>query len=174
MGNSAKVTLTVEAFEVLNSGIKAGVIPSTFLEKMDLRSGTADGQIDLVYAVTTTAVAAGGTTEYDLDGVLEDSFGNVITFAEVNMIAVRNKRSTALAWLQVGPAAATGFGTLTANKGFWLVATDRSNVGPDSWLVLYDKVGVPVTGALKDLAIDTSAVVGATNSWDLLILGRSA
>jgi hypothetical protein len=53
---------------------------------------------------------------------------------------------------------------------------DQGNiVGPGAWLTLYDPTGVPVTAGTGDLlTITTSAVVGATNAWDILILGRSA
>ena len=177
---SAKVNLSIKALEVLNEGIKAGVIPASIIEDLDLRSGTADGQINLAYGTTATTVAASSTTGYDLAGALVDTFGKPITFAEVVLIALRNKRSTALAYITVGPAAANGFGALAGGKGFWVAdiaadADNRSVVGPDSWMVLYDKVGVPVTAGTGDLlTVSTSAVVGDVNTWDLLILGRSA
>ena len=175
MGNAtAKVRLSIEAREILSSAIKAGVVPSTILEDLDLRNGTDDGEIDLAFAVTETSKAASGTDDYELDGAVTDSFGKAITFAEVVLILVRNRRTTALAWLQVGPSVANGFGTIDSNKGFFKAATDRAVVGPSGWYCAYDPTGVVVDGTHSDFAVDTSAVAGATNSWDLLILGRSA
>ena len=99
---------------------------------------------------------------------------------EVCLIAVRNKRTTALAYLDVGPHATNGFGRLVSSRGFWPAdvgadADQGSIVAPDSWLVLYAKDGVPVTAGTGDmLRVTTSGVVGSTNTWDLLVIGRSA
>jgi hypothetical protein len=116
----------------------------------------------------------------DLSGALTDSFGNVVQFAEVVLIALRNNRVDAGAYIQLAPAAANGFGRLASSKGFWpadiAADADQGNiVGPSAWLTLYDPTGVPVTAGTGDiLSIITSATVGATNAWDILILGRSA
>jgi len=190
MGNaSGKVNMTIVGREILNSGIRTGAIPANILIDMDLRNGTSNGQIDLVYAVTETAKAASSTTVYDLAGTLTDSLGNTLTFVEVVLIAIRNRRNTALAWLSIGPDATNGFGGLSGNKGFWAadVAADADNlsivgpaVGTDekkdmAWLVVHDPTGVPVTGGSADeLAVICSAVAGDVNSWDLIIMGRSA
>jgi hypothetical protein len=177
---SARINIDLRAQELLASGIRAGVIPSTFSVVSDLTTGTSDGKIDLVFASTAASVSASTITSYDLAGSLVDSFGNVLTFVEVVLIAVRNKRTTALAYLDVGPHATNGFGRLASSRGFWPAdigadADQGSIVAPDSWLVLYNADGVPVTAATADiLRVTTSAVVGATNSWDILILGRSA
>lgn len=171
---SAKVKINIEAFELLSTAIKKGVVPASIIEDLDLRNGTANGQIDLAFARSESGKAASGTTTYALDGTVLDSYGNTITFKEVVLILVRNNRATALAYLEVGPNAADGFGTLTASKGFWKDASDRSIVAPESWYVAYDEVGVVVDATHADLDVATSAVVGATNSWDILVLGRSA
>jgi hypothetical protein len=115
-----------------------------------------------------------------LAGSLINAVGGAVVFAEVCLIAVRNKRTTALAYLDVGPHATNGFGRLASSRGFWPadIAADAdqgSIVAPDSWLILYNKDGVPVTAGTADiLRVTTSAVVGSTNSWDILVLGRSA
>ena len=81
--------------------------------------------------------------------------------------------------LLLAPSTANGFGRLAAGKGFWSADIaadfDQGNiVGPGSWLVLYDAAGVPTTpGSVDILSITTSATVGSTNAWDILILGRS-
>jgi len=177
---SARVNLDIRAQELLSSGIRAGVIPATFSVLLDLTTGTSDGQADLVYAASPSSVAASTVTSYDLAGSLVDSFGTSLTFVEVCLIAVRNKRTTALAYLDVGPHATNGFGRLASSRGFWPAdagadADQGSIVAPDSWLVLYSKDGVPVTAGTGDvLRVTTSGVVGSTNSWDILIIGRSA
>lgn len=177
---SARVNIDIRAQELLSSGIRAGVIPANFAVVLDLTNGTADGSCDLAYAASPSGIAASTVTSYDLAGSLVDSFGTTLTFAEVCLIAVRNKRTTALAYLDVGPHATNGFGRLASSRGFWPAdigadADQGSIVAPDSWLVLYQKDGVPVTAGTGDvLRVTTSGVVGSINTWDILILGRSA
>lgn len=182
MGNaSARVTIDIRAQDLLQSGIRAGVIPTTFLQQLDLNNGTTDGKIDLIYGKSESGKAASSTTSYDLVGTsLTDSFGAAVSFAEVALIAIKNTRTTALAYLQVGPHATNGFGKFASSRGFWGATADVTNgsgntIAPDSWLVLYNKDGVPCSGGASDiLAVVTSAVSGDTNSWDILICGRSA
>lgn len=175
---SARISLDIRAQELLSSGIRAGVIPSTFSVLLDLTNGTADGSCDLAYAASPSGIAASTTTDYDLAGALVDSFGTPLTFAEVCLIAVRNKRTTALAYLTVGSSDA--FGLLASSRGFWPAdigadGDQGSIVAPDSWLVLYQKDGVPVTAGTADgLKVVTSGVAGSINTWDILIIGRSA
>lgn len=178
---SARIRIDIVAQDLLSSGIKAGVVPIKFQETIDLLNGTSDGTIDLVYGVTESSKAASTIFPYDLVGVsLQDSFGTAVSFAEVVLIAVKNKRTTALAYLDVGPHATNGFGRLASSRGFWpadaAADADQGNiVAPDSWMVLYNKDGVPAgAGATDVLRVTTSGVAGATNSWDLLICGRSA
>ena len=181
MGNAtASVNLSITARDVLNTGLKAGVIPIQFATAVELNNGLLDSQIDLAWSASRVGMAAGGTTNMDLHGALTDSFGNTVQFAEVVLIALRNNRADAGAYLLLAPAAANGFGRLAASKGFWSADIaadfDQGNiVGPSSWLCLYDPTGVPTTpGSVDVLSITTSAVAGSTNAWDILILGRSA
>lgn len=175
---TAKLDVNVTAWQVINDGIKAGTIPARFSVVADLASGTSDGQINLVYAVTETAKAASSTTSYDLTALTYQ--GETINFAEVVLIALYNKRTTALAYLTVKPSAAAPFGLLAGSKGFWPadVAGDNDQgdvVGPEGWFIKYDKVGVPAAnGSTDGLQVVASAVAGDTNTWDLLILGRAS
>lgn len=178
--SSARVLIDIQAQDLIAAGIVAGVIPAKFLEQFNLDTGTADGKCDLVYAKTESAIAASTITSYDLSGSLLGPGGAACVFVEVALIAIRNKRTTALAYLDIGPHATNGFGRLASSRGFWPAdvgadADQGSIVEPEGWLVLYSKGGVPVTAGTADiLRVTTSAVVGSTNSWDLLIIGRSA
>jgi hypothetical protein len=180
MGNaSASVSLSITARDVLNSGLSRGVIPIQFAQVLELNNGLLDTQIDLAWSATRVGMAASATTNMDLHGGLTDSFGNVVQFAEVVLIAMVNNRADAGAYLLLAPAAANGFGRLSGGKGFWsadiAADTDQGNiVGPGAWLCLYDPTGVPTTpGSVDILSITTSAVAGSTNSWSILVLGRS-
>ena len=184
MGNSsASVSLQITARDVLTSGLARGVIPMQFAQILELNNGLAYANIDLAYADTKVGVAASNTPgqAYDLVGTsLKDSFGNSVSFAEVVLIALYNRRLDAGAYLKLAPDATFPFGLLAGSKGFWpadiAADTDQGSiVGPGAWLVLFDPVGVPAgAGATDVIRVITSAVVGSTNSWDILILGRSA
>jgi len=184
MGNaSGRVFVNVQAQNILAAGVAAGAIPLSFQAQLELANGTAAGSIDLAYGKTESSIAASTITSYDLSGSLTDAVGAAVVFARVSLIAIRNNRTTALAYLDMGPHATNGFGRLgtpTAGFGFWPadIAADAdqgSIVAPGSWVVLHALAGVPLTNAASDiLRVTTSAVVGATNGWDLLILGTSA
>lgn len=176
---SARISLDIQSQEILSSGIKAGVIPSKFAISTDLDNGTSDGKIDLAFSQSVSGISASTTSSYDLVGNMKDLSGNTMSFAEVVLIAVRNNNTTALQYLQVGPHATNGFGKLASSRGFFGATADVTNgsgvcIAPGSWYVAYNLDGVPAAAASTDiLALVTSAVV-ATNSWDILILGRSA
>ena len=183
---TAKIVLDITAYNILSAGINAGMIPAKFQKLMDVNSGTSEGQIDLVYAKTENAKAASTTFSYDLAAGVTDTYGSALTFVEVVLIAIKNRRQTAQATLSIGPHATNGFGALSAGRGFWNAALGSGGgniVMPastttndrESWLVMYSEQGVPVTAGTGDvLAVATSAVSGDTNAWDILILGRSA
>jgi hypothetical protein len=188
---SAKIQLDIQAVEILTSGVKSGVIPSRFLTMLDLPNGTLDGNINRVFSKTESSVAASTVTSYDVVGGVVDSFGSAITMAEVVLIAIRNNSTTALQTLIVGAHATNGFGKLASGRGFFGAACDvttapttcqggivvpaPTSAGGPGWMVLYSPDGVPAVAATSDvLAVVTSAVVGSTNGWDILILGRSA
>lgn len=183
---TATVSLSIVAQDILASGIRAGVIPLTFRSLLDLRNGTTDGKIDTVFAKSESSKAASGTTNYDLAGGVTDTYGATLTFAEVVLIALKNKRTTAQATLTIGPSASNGFGTLATGRGIWVAALGSGGgtvVHPshatrgdlESWFVWHAPDGVPVTASTGDvLSVVTSAVSGDTNAWDILILGRSS
>jgi len=164
---SGRLKLTAEAYQVIQDGIEAGNIPAKIFEDLDLRNGTAEGKIDVAYPDLKETVAASGTTTYDLASFTKHSV--IQGFTDVVAIIIRNKRTTALATLEVGPNATNGFGTGT----IWKAQTDRTIIDPSGWMVWYSPAGVLCDPTHKSLDIDTSAVAGATNSWDLLVLGRS-
>ncbi len=179
--DSATVQVNLTALQgLVNDGLNRGVIPAQMIIDLALANGTSDGQIDLCYAVYESGKAASTVFSYDLSGSLTNKVGASCVFAEVVLIAVWNKRTTALAYLDVGPHATNGFGRLSSSRGFWPAdaaadADQGSIVAPDSWLILYNKDGVPVTAGTGDiLRITTSGVAGSTNEWMLVVLGRSA
>jgi hypothetical protein len=176
---SANIRIDVTARDILQSGVTQDASVRRFIQSLDLNNGTADGYIDLIYGVSASAIAASTTTSYDLVGTLT-SLGVTLNFSEIVFIIVHNKRTTALAYLIVGAHATNGFGKLVSSLGFWGATADVTNgggsvVAPNSWMILYNKQGVPCSaGATDILAVVTSGVAGSTNEFDIIIGGRSA
>lgn len=173
---SGSVLLDLAFQEVISAGPKIGPVTSRLLASYDLVNGTSDGQIDRGYAKRETGIGASATTVYDVIAALNNTEGTSITMAEVVLVAIRNLSTTAANYLLVGPDATNGFGVVASNKGFWADASDR-NVVPadgDSWVVLYSKGGVPAAaGSTDEIAVITQGGT-SSNTWDIMVLGRSA
>ena len=169
---SADVRLSVLFHEVIASGLKSGSVPTLLSEIIDLQPGTADVQINVAFAKTETGIAASVTTVYDLIGSLTNTEGTALNFDEVVLVALRNKSSTPLNVLTMGPDATAGFGALANNKGLWADASDRSVIQADTWYVAYVKAGVPAVAATTDELAVITASGSSSNTWDILILGR--
>lgn len=176
---SANVNLDIMFQEVITSGIKAGPITTRFLEQYDLTNGTTDGQIDRAYANRVSGIGASVTTVYDVVGALTNTEGTAISMAEVVLVAIRNLSTTAANYLTIGPDVSNGFGVVSSNKGFWVAAIGSgggSVVPADgySWVVHHSRGGVPAVAATSDeIAVVTQSGT-SSNTWDILILGRSA
>jgi len=176
------VMFRVQGDEIVSSGPLKGANKRALELQLDLPNGTTDGQIDLAYSKIETGIGASVTTVYDLIGSLTDLSGGAVSFAEVVTIAIRNLSATAANWLSVGPDATAGFGVVATNKGFWADASDRSVVmadydsssGDSGWLILHCRSGVPASAGTSDeLAVITQSGTSA-NTWEIVILGRSA
>jgi len=176
---SANVLLDLSFQEILSAGLKAGPITTRMLESYDLTNGTSDGQIDRAFAARATGIGSAVTTVYDVVGGLTNTEGTTISMAEVVLIAVKNLSQTAANYLTAGPDVSNGFGVVASNKGFWVAAIGSgggSVIPADgySWVVLYSKGGVPAVAATSDeVSIVTQSGTSA-NTWDIMILGRSA
>ena len=148
-------------------------------EAITYANGEVAGKINLAAYVYASGIAASSNTDYDLRAIT-DSTGlqGELEFANISAIVVQNLRTTALAWLKVGPKDGTnGFGILgspTANIGLFNAGTDRVVVPPGGCVVLASTQLIPTSVAYKDLRITCSGVTGDTNSWKMLILGQSA
>jgi len=178
----ARVQYLIEGTEVVSDGPLKGVNKRELRLFLDLANGTSDGECDLVYSEQKVGVGASVTTVYDLDTSLTDLSGSAIDFAEVVLIAIRNRSSTPANYLTIGPDATNGFGVVASNKGFWADASDRNVVpadfnsddGDGSWVILHSRGGVPVAGGSTDeLAVITQGGT-SSNAWDIVIIGRSA
>lgn len=134
---------------------------------LSMLSGTSNSQSDVVWSDTRTLAAT--SEDLDLAGSLPaplDPSGTV-TFAEVTLIAIRNKSTTSTEILSVGGAAANQFINWVGD------ATDIVKIGANGVLLWTAPVdGAAVTAGTGDkLKIDSGA---DTITYDILIVGRSA
>lgn len=133
-----------------------------------LTSGTASGQADVVWSDTRT-IAASGTDDLDLAGVLVGAFGTVTTFVRVKAILVvadaantNNVVVGAAAATQfVGPfGAATHTVALQPGNAFFISAT-----GATAW---------PVSAGSTDLFRIANSGAGTSVTYSIIIVGASA
>lgn len=178
---SAVLNLAVETRMLYRPGEGQNIasIPVGISTKLTLPNGEAVGEVNAAAYIRAENIAASANVDYDLRA-LTDSTG--ITgeqeFASVSAVVIRNRRSTALAWLKFGPKDGTNgaliIGSPGANKGLFNAGTDRLVIPPNGIAVLYSGEAIPTSATFKDLRVSCSGVTGDVNAWDLLILGVSA
>lgn len=165
------VTEMTARVKVRETGTNIGLglpVQNHFWEMLlSMVSGTSDSQSDTVWSDTRTLTAT--SEELDLAGSLPaplDPSGTV-TFAEVTILAIRNKSTTSTEILAIGGAAANHFVNWVANS------SDIVNIGPNGVMLLTSPIdGYAVTaGSADKLKIDAGA---DTITYDILIVGRSA
>lgn len=130
-----------------------------------IASGTGDYQADLMYAATRS-LAASASDNLDLSGVLTDPLGNVISAVEIVAILIR-AASANTTILTVGNGTNPFIGPFGA--GTHTIAVAPGGVA----LLVNPKAGWAVTAATADILKITNAA-GATASYDIVVLGRSA
>lgn len=142
--------------------------PLTYRHRTALTSGTTGDEADLVFHDTRT-LAAEGTENLDLAGVLTSALGATLTFVQIKA-------------LMVSAAAANTNNvvvTLPAANGVPLVS-DSENVFPPVrpggialWFDPGD-AGIAVTAGTGDLITITNSGAGTAVTYDVIILGTSA
>lgn len=136
--------------------------------RVAMASGVGANQADKVYS-ETKSIAASGTYDVDLAGVLTDVFGAICTFARVKCIAVFADPGNTNNVL-VGAAAATQFiGPLGS-------ATDKVNVRPGGSVCFFapDATAWPVGAGATDFLRFTNSAAGTAVLFDFVIIGASA
>lgn len=133
---------------------------------LTLYEGTdATNKADLFFSDTRT-LAASGTEDLDLAGVLTSAFGATIAAAEVVAIFI---------------AAAAGNTnnvnvTRPASNGFigpFLAAGDGISVKPGEWAALVSQSGWAVTAATGDLLTITNSAGSTGVTYDIVIVART-
>jgi hypothetical protein len=173
---SLSLVLDLIARDAFTAENNAGVVENRLRELSTYTDGVANGSIDLLFTDRRTNLAASANEDIDLAGSLLDVAGTTLTFVQIDVIAVRNRRVTAGDTMTIGPAAANGFGL----TGPWSDASDRTIIEPAltltqfGWVIFTNPRGWPVTAGTGDLI--NVAETGGANAidYDLLIAGRSA
>ncbi|KMS71306.1 hypothetical protein ACH49_24735 [Streptomyces leeuwenhoekii] len=164
-------TLAVSAFTELSgsSGLGTARVPAGLSRAVTLASGTGAGRADRAFTARRT-IAASGTDDLDLAGVLTDALGGTITFARIkglfiaaaaantNNVVIGNATSNAWATLL------NATGTVTLRPGAVLAAVAGSA----------DATTYGVTAATGDVLRVANSGGGSTVSYDICIVGASA
>ncbi len=142
--------------------------PLTIAQHYPLSSGTGANQADKVWSDTRT-LAASGTENLDLAGVLVDAFGATITFVKVKAMLIRAASGNTNDVL-VGGHATTAFVNWVSDP------TDVVVVKPGGLFLLVapNAAGYGVTAATGDLLKVTNSAGTTGVTYDVAILGTSA
>jgi hypothetical protein len=142
--------------------------PLTIAQHYPLTSGTGANQADKVWSDTRT-LAASGTENLDLAGVLVDAFGATITFVKVKAMLIRAASGNTNDVL-VGGHATTAFVNWVSDP------TDVVVVKPGGLFLLVapNAAGYGVTAATGDLLKVTNSAGTTGVTYDVAILGTSA
>lgn len=167
MSAVSKFNISVDINEVAaptSIGGKSSSLVHSFQKVLDIASGTADGQADVVYSnvvnLTTTP------TDLDLRGSLASKLdGSTVNFVDVVCIIVNNKATSGN--IVMGGAASNQF------SGFFGGATQTNIIPPGGFSILYfGDAGLGTTAGTGDLLRFVASA--GTVAAEIVILGRSA
>lgn len=167
MGVRTKLKVTALAQEASTTTALDRAIASLlhkFLADVELGSGTADGEANVVWSVQEQDIT---DTPSDIDlrgGLTSKQSGQAITFAEIVLICIRNRHATAV--LNVGAGS-------NPVSSMWLAAGDGDKVLPGGFVLKYAPTGYGVVAATADI-LRLVAATAATIPVDVLIVGRDA
>lgn len=163
--------LAVSAYAELTSALDLGTgrAAQTLSRKMSLGNGTTAGNADRVWSDRRT-LAASGTEDLDLAGVLLDAFGSAITFARIKGLVIAAADAN-VNNVVVGAAASNPWATL-------LGATHTLTLRPGAFVAVgtgaADATGYAVTATTADLLKVANSGAGTSVTYDIHIIGASA
>jgi len=163
--------LAVSAYAELTSALDlgSGRAAQSLSRKMSLGNGTTAGNADRVWSDRRT-LAASGTEDLDLAGVLLDAFGATVTFARIKGLIIAAADANANN-VVVGAAASAPWVTL-------LGATHTLTLRPGAFVAVgtgaADATGYAVTATTADLLKIANSGAGTSVTYDIHIIGASA
>lgn len=167
MGLTSQVKVSVTADYTKALDLNTVSSPTAYNKLVTLANGTAANQADKIFTDTRT-LAASGTEDLDLAGVLVDAFGATTTFVKLKAIII---------------AAAAGNAnnvnvTRPASNGvpIFAAASDAVAVRPGGFFALAcgDNTAIGVTAGTGDLITITNSGAGTSVTYDVILIGTSA
>lgn len=162
---TAKVSVKIDA-ELANSlDIGSVVYPLSYGITKILTDGTGADQAKEMFSDTRT-IAASGTDDIDLSGVLLDAFGNTLLFTRIKALIIEAAAGNTND-VVVGGAASNGFITPFG------ASTDKVKVKPGGVMVLIapDATAYAVTAATADLLRVANGGAGTSVTYNIILVG---
>ncbi|MGW1661056.1 hypothetical protein [Streptomyces microflavus] len=163
--------LAVSAYGELSAALDLGTskAPQALSRSVSLGSGTGAGKADRIWSDRRT-LAASGTEDLDLAGVLLDAFGAAVTFARIKGLVIAAAAGNTNNVI-VGAASSNPWATL-------LGATHTLTVRPGGFVAVgtgvADATGYAVTASTGDLLKIANSSSGTAVTYDIHIIGASA
>lgn len=163
---TTKLRAGVQATKQGSADFGADQFSLGFPADYSMTDGTGSGQADLVFA-DQRSLAASGTEELDLAGVLE-TLGATLTFVKVKAIYIKAAAGNG-GNIVVGGAASNTF------TGPFADATDKLQIPADGSIMLTAPLsGWTVTAGTGDKLLIANSDSGAAATYDIAIVGTSA
>jgi hypothetical protein len=162
-------TLSVAFGATLNNALdfQLATAPITYAQSLGFSSGTGANQADRIFADQRT-IAASGTDDLDLAGVLLDALGATITMARLKGLIVKASAANTN-----NVVMGVGTNPITTILGG---TTPTLNIRPGGLLALFapDAVGYLVTAATADVLRFANSGAGTSVTYDVVLIGASA
>jgi hypothetical protein len=165
-GVRGDIAINLNLTHIGTNDLGAPKLPVNVAKVLSLTAGTAaTNQANLLFADTRT-LAASGTEDLDLAGVLTSAFGATITAAEIVAIYVEALAANTNNVNMIRPAS-NGF------IGPFLAASDGVAVRPGEAQLFVSQSGWAVTAGTGDLLTITNSGSGTPVTYSIVIVGRT-
>jgi hypothetical protein len=168
MSLTTSLRLALTAVQYGAQDLGTARFPLTYDKTVNMPSGTAAGQADLMWSDQRT-LAASASESLDLAGTLVGALGQTLTFARVKAIVIRAADGNTNDVIVGGAASNTWVGPFAD-------ATDKIKVKPGGLLLLAapGATAYPVTAGTGDQLQVANSGAGTTVTYDVIVIGASA
>lgn len=167
MGLSSEFVVKAVCTQTSALDLATGSVPLRLVQAITLTNGTGANQADMIFHDQRT-LAASGTENLDLAGVLTGAFGTTLTFARIKAV-IFTALSTNVNDVQVTRPSSNGV-------PLFLAAGDGLSVKPGgvfAWIAP-DATGEVVTASTGDLLTVTNSGGTTGITYDVIVVGASA
>jgi len=160
---TSAIQLTTTSTELAANDLQSIRTSLTYTQTTNLADGTGNDQANVIFSDTRT-LAASGTEDLDLAGVLTNSRGLVMTFTKIKGLIIKAASGNTND-VQVTRPASNGVPV-------FLAASDGVPVKPNGMFILTAPgAGITVTAATGDLLTITNSAGGTGVTYDVIIIG---